>query len=204
MPAQLAHRARSWFDSACYARRACGPGPAVAVRPLWFRVLRARSDSTQRAFLWAASVAARDSVDPSRWNCPPRCGWRRACALAERERLVVPLTFSADREAPRFAADLGVSPGAVRHRAIARLRDCVVERATMKAPGCEPTRWRSSPYAGAASSDIRLGVWRCTSSHQPIVAAAQQALKAARSPWALVAHTSDEDGLEWCCSVGIQ
>ena len=32
---------------------------------------------------------------------------------------------------------------------------------------------------------------------QPIVAAAQQALKAARSPWALVAHTTDEDGMEW-------
>jgi RNA polymerase sigma-70 factor (ECF subfamily) len=53
-------------------------------------------------------------------------------ALAERERLVVLLTFYADREAPRIAEDLGVSPGAIRtirHRAMARLRDCVLGRA---------------------------------------------------------------------------
>jgi RNA polymerase sigma-70 factor (ECF subfamily) len=50
-------------------------------------------------------------------------------ALAERDRLVVLLTFYAEREAPQIAADLGVSPGAVRtvrHRAMARLRDCVL------------------------------------------------------------------------------
>lgn len=50
-------------------------------------------------------------------------------ALAERDRLVVLLTFYADREAPRIAADLGVSPGAIRairHRSMARLRDCVL------------------------------------------------------------------------------
>jgi RNA polymerase sigma-70 factor (ECF subfamily) len=50
-------------------------------------------------------------------------------ALAERDRLVVLLTFYADREAPRIAEELGVSPGAVRvirHRALARLRDCVL------------------------------------------------------------------------------
>jgi RNA polymerase sigma-70 factor (ECF subfamily) len=49
--------------------------------------------------------------------------------LAERDRIVVLLTFYADREAPRIAEDLGVSPGAVRvirHRAMARLRDCVL------------------------------------------------------------------------------
>jgi RNA polymerase sigma-70 factor (ECF subfamily) len=51
--------------------------------------------------------------------------------LAERERLVVLLTYYADRDAPRIAADLNLSPGAVRvirHRAIARLRDCVTRR----------------------------------------------------------------------------
>jgi RNA polymerase sigma-70 factor (ECF subfamily) len=51
--------------------------------------------------------------------------------LAERDRLVVLLTFYAEREAPRIAQDLGVSPGAVRairHRALARLRDCVLGR----------------------------------------------------------------------------
>lgn len=50
-------------------------------------------------------------------------------SLADRDRLVVLLTFYADREAPRIAEALGVSPGAVRairHRAMARLRDCVI------------------------------------------------------------------------------
>ena len=50
-------------------------------------------------------------------------------ALAERDRLVVLLTFYAGREAPRIAEELGVSPGAVRairHRAMARLRECVL------------------------------------------------------------------------------
>ena len=50
-------------------------------------------------------------------------------ALPERDRMVVLLTFYADREAPHIAEDLGVSPGAVRqirHRAIAKLRDCVL------------------------------------------------------------------------------
>ena len=49
-------------------------------------------------------------------------------ALPERDRLVVLHTFYADREAPRIAEDLALSPGAVRtirHRAIARLRECV-------------------------------------------------------------------------------
>jgi RNA polymerase sigma-70 factor (ECF subfamily) len=49
--------------------------------------------------------------------------------LADRDRLVLLLTFYAERDAPRIAADLGVSPGAVRtlrHRAMARLRECVL------------------------------------------------------------------------------
>jgi RNA polymerase sigma-70 factor (ECF subfamily) len=66
-----------------------------------------------------ASIAALDA---------PRVA---AClrALTERDRLVVLLTFYAEREAPAIAVDLGVSPGAVRvirHRAMARLRDCVL------------------------------------------------------------------------------
>ena len=66
-----------------------------------------------------ASIAALDA---------PRVA---AClrALAERDRLVMLLTYYADREAPRIAEDLGISPGAVRvirHRAMARLRDCVL------------------------------------------------------------------------------
>jgi RNA polymerase sigma-70 factor (ECF subfamily) len=55
--------------------------------------------------------------------------------LAERDRLVVLLTFYADREAPQIAQDLGVSPGAVRairHRSMARLRDCVLGQGTSR------------------------------------------------------------------------
>jgi RNA polymerase sigma-70 factor, ECF subfamily len=58
----------------------------------------------------------------------PRLG-KCLAALAERDRLVVLLTFYADREAPSIAEDLGLKPGAVRqirHRAIARLRECVL------------------------------------------------------------------------------
>jgi RNA polymerase sigma-70 factor (ECF subfamily) len=50
-------------------------------------------------------------------------------ALGERDRLVMLLTFYADRDAPRIAEDLGVSAGAVRairHRAMAQLRECVL------------------------------------------------------------------------------
>jgi RNA polymerase sigma-70 factor (ECF subfamily) len=50
-------------------------------------------------------------------------------ALSERDRLVVLLTYYAEREAPRIADDLGVTPGAVRairHRAMTCLRDCVL------------------------------------------------------------------------------
>src|SRR4029079_6966361 len=72
-----------------------------------------------------ASVAAFDT---------PRVA---AClrALAERVGLLVLLTFYAEREAPRIAEDVGVSPGAVRvirHRAMARLRDCVLRQGTSR------------------------------------------------------------------------
>ncbi len=55
----------------------------------------------------------------------------KAClgALGERDRLVVVLTFYADRDTSQIADELGMSAGAVRvtrHRAIARLRDCVL------------------------------------------------------------------------------
>jgi RNA polymerase sigma-70 factor (ECF subfamily) len=49
--------------------------------------------------------------------------------LVERDRLVVLLTFYAEREAPRIADDLGLTPGAVRairHRAMSRLRECML------------------------------------------------------------------------------
>jgi RNA polymerase sigma-70 factor (ECF subfamily) len=49
--------------------------------------------------------------------------------LAERDRIVVLLTYYADREASHIAAELGATSGAVRvirHRAIEHLRDCVM------------------------------------------------------------------------------
>jgi RNA polymerase sigma-70 factor (ECF subfamily) len=50
-------------------------------------------------------------------------------ALAERDRTVLVLTFYAERTTQQIGNELGVSPGAVRvvrHRAIERLRDCVL------------------------------------------------------------------------------
>jgi RNA polymerase sigma-70 factor (ECF subfamily) len=52
-------------------------------------------------------------------------------ALAERDRTVLVLTFYAERTTQQIGDELGVSPGAVRvirHRAIERLRDCVLQR----------------------------------------------------------------------------
>jgi RNA polymerase sigma-70 factor (ECF subfamily) len=66
-------------------------------------------------------------------------------ALAERDRLVVLLTYG--REAPRIAQDLGVTGRSPRdrHRAMARLRDCVLGRAV-----------RTSPDASGSRSPISL------------------------------------------------
>lgn len=88
------------------------------------RVSRRREALAAR-FLGAAEdavPAAIDALDASRVSACLR-------ALPERDRLVVLLTFYADREAPRIADDLGLTPGAVRtarHRAMARLRECVL------------------------------------------------------------------------------
>jgi RNA polymerase sigma-70 factor, ECF subfamily len=49
-------------------------------------------------------------------------------ALAERERTVVLLTFFADKPSDEVAKELGLSAGnvrVIRHRALARLRDCM-------------------------------------------------------------------------------
>ena len=49
-------------------------------------------------------------------------------ALAERERSVVALTFLADKDGDAVARDLGISAGnvrVIRHRALARLRECM-------------------------------------------------------------------------------
>ena len=49
-------------------------------------------------------------------------------ALAERERTVVVQTFFADKAGDEVAKELGLSPGnvrVIRHRALARLRECM-------------------------------------------------------------------------------
>ena len=91
-----------------------------------------RRTERRREALRARFVEASPHVSPTPLSGldAPRVA---AClrGLAERDRLVVLLTFYAELEAPRIAADLGVSPGAVRvirHRAMARLRDCVMKR----------------------------------------------------------------------------
>ena len=91
--------------------------------------------SERRVVRRREALAAR-FIDTSVETAPPSLSaldGRRVAAclrgLAERERLVVLLTYYADRDAPRIAEDLKLSPGAVRvirHRAIARLRDCVI------------------------------------------------------------------------------
>jgi len=51
-------------------------------------------------------------------------------ALAERERSVVTLTFFADKDGDEVATDLGLSVGnvrVIRHRALAKLRQCMGE-----------------------------------------------------------------------------
>ena len=88
------------------------------------RVVRRREALAARFMDTAAEIAPSSTVTLD----APRVA---AClrALAERDRLVVLLTFYAEREAPQIAEDLGVSPGAVRairHRAMAHLRDCVL------------------------------------------------------------------------------
>jgi RNA polymerase sigma-70 factor (ECF subfamily) len=88
------------------------------------RVMRRREALTAK-FMETASVAAPPSV--AALDAPRVAACLRG--LSERDRLVVRLTFYADRDAPRIAEDLGVSAGAVRairHRAMARLRDCVL------------------------------------------------------------------------------
>ena len=95
--------------------------------------MRAHSDRRlrrRREALTARFIDTAEQIGPASTGAldAPRVA---AClhALPERDRLVVLLTFYAEREAPRIAEDLGVSPGAVRairHRAMERLRECVM------------------------------------------------------------------------------
>ena len=90
-----------------------------------------RRTERRREALRARFVEASPQVSPmslSGLDAPRLAACLRA--LAERDRLVVLLTYYAEREAPRIAEDLGLSPGAVRairHRAITRLRECMLK-----------------------------------------------------------------------------
>jgi RNA polymerase sigma-70 factor (ECF subfamily) len=72
----------------------------------------------------APGPAARDEAAPLDLERLARCVAR----LAERERAVVVLSFYSERGSDAIAAELGLSAGnvrVVRHRALARLRDCM-------------------------------------------------------------------------------
>lgn len=89
------------------------------------RRLAQRRQALSAQFMATAAEAAPAPI--AKLDAPRMAACLRA--LAERDRLVVLLTFYADREAPRIADDLGISAGAVRairHRAMARMRDCML------------------------------------------------------------------------------
>lgn len=85
----------------------------------------------------------RETLDAQFGHRPPTCPAPDAAnldqarlldclrALAERERTVLILSFYAERTAPQIGHELDLSAGAVRvvrHRALERLRDCVMGR----------------------------------------------------------------------------
>lgn len=75
-----------------------------------------------------AAVAA--AVAPAPFDFAPDIARLERCLnqLAERDRSVLILTFYAERSSAEIGHDLGVAEGAVRvcrHRALARLRECV-------------------------------------------------------------------------------
>jgi RNA polymerase sigma-70 factor (ECF subfamily) len=89
-----------------------------------FRVARRRESLAARFMPRPenTSPSSIDAVDAARVAACLR-------VLSGRDQLVLLLTFYAEREAPRIAEDLGVSPGAVRAmrlRALTRLRGCVL------------------------------------------------------------------------------
>ena len=154
VPAVCSARAAVWF--AAPAQRGCRMRPRSAgdaghdrevarqrgSRPRSDRILRARYEPIDGEGHQAARVAAREVApaftDPNRVEAPASdtaldADRLEACLgrLAERERLVVLLTFYADRSSREVATELGVQDGnvrVIRHRAIERLRTCMLSR----------------------------------------------------------------------------
>lgn len=90
-----------------------------------------RGAARRRALLetWAVVEEAAEAAEPRPLDeaVLARC----LEALAERERSVVLLTFAGDKSAEETGAELGLSPGnvrVIRHRALARLRECMERR----------------------------------------------------------------------------
>ena len=92
-------------------------------------VLEMRRGERRRADLLAAHADPEEAIEAPQPIAldPERLA---ACleALAERERSVVVMSFFADKAADEVGAQLGLSGGnvrVIRHRALARLRDCM-------------------------------------------------------------------------------
>ncbi len=92
-------------------------------------VLEIRRGSRRREALLAAYGDTEEAYEAPE---PPALDRARLAgcleALAERERSVVLLSFSADKAADEVAAELGLTPGnvrVIRHRALGRLRECM-------------------------------------------------------------------------------
>lgn len=92
-------------------------------------VLEIRRGARRREVLletWSDATEAYEAPEPLTL-APDRLAGCLA-ALSERERSVVALTFFADKQADEVGAELAISPGnvrVIRHRALARLRECM-------------------------------------------------------------------------------
>jgi RNA polymerase sigma-70 factor (ECF subfamily) len=89
-----------------------------------------RREKLRDAFLAPDVVAAPTGGETLDVDRLERCLTR----LADRERVVVLLTFYAERTASDVGKELGVTEGnvrVIRHRAIARLRACMTSREVM-------------------------------------------------------------------------
>jgi RNA polymerase sigma-70 factor (ECF subfamily) len=97
-------------------------------------VLEIRRGSQRREALlekWVPASAGMTYEAPEPLALDPDRLARCLQTLPERERLVVLLTFVADKAAGEVGAELGISGGnvrVIRHRALARLRECMGPR----------------------------------------------------------------------------
>jgi RNA polymerase sigma-70 factor (ECF subfamily) len=92
-------------------------------------VLEMRRGTRRREALletWGASAEAFEAPEPATLDPDRLAGCLQA--LSERERSVVVLSFFADKQAEEVGTELAISGGnvrVIRHRALARLRECM-------------------------------------------------------------------------------